>query len=496
MQKQTRFVIVGFDGLRPDSIENDMPVLAKFLNQSHRWTQYLASFPTETYVNHPSIFSGFKPGQHGIIANAYFDRRIDPDKAVFRGNRVDSIMAHESALNGVVSVPSLGDRLGAAGKTMRVICANSSGSTRLQHIHADRYDGHMNCCVHDLSLAIPACEREALQAKWGGGNPLTFPDFVGTEMVADIFFEYELPRGLADVTVLWIGEPDHSCHEFGINDEKTIAARKVADATFARIYDWWEREGKNSGVQLVTMSDHGHGEVSGHADLSALLREKGYNVVRGKDFSEGKAPDNYDIVMVGDYACGLWFKDPTAEKLADVRDILMASPDCGMIFSQPSTDAVEGLVEGTFSEALVFSDNERGPDLRVIYRDDPITGTITMEKSIDIGCSNHGGLLPQAIKSVLAIAGDQFNADEKNHEQPAGHDDFATTVMTILGLLDDENTLQPVPTARILTEAIKNEPVSAIDHEYLQLTHGSFVQYLKRVHYHGHIYVREGARKV
>lgn len=495
MQRKTRFVIVGFDGLRPDCVEKDMPTLAKFLRQSHRWNQYLASFPTETYVNHPSIFSGFRPAQHGIIANVYFDRRLQASQAVFRGNKVDSIMAHEGALMGVISIPSLGDRLGAAGKTMRVICANSSGSTRLQHIHADRYEGHMNCCVHDLTLAIPACEREALQAKWGNGNPLSFPDFVGTKMVADIFFEYELPRGLADVTVLWIGEPDHSCHEFGINDEKTIAARKAADEAFARIYEWWEREGKNNGIQLVTMSDHGHGEVTRHADLSSLLTEKGYKVVRGKDFTEGKAGENYDIVMVGDYACGLWFKEPTADTLADVRDILMASPDCGMIFSQPGTDAVEGAVPGTLSEALVFSDNDRGPDLRVVYRDDPTSGTITMENSINIGCSNHGGLLPQAIKSVLAIAGDRFNADEKVHDQPAGHDDFAVTVMTLLGLLDEDKVLEPTPKARVLNEALIDNVAGEVDHEYLELSHGHYTQYLKRVHFCGCTYVLEGARK-
>ena len=197
-EKQTRFVIVGFDGLRPDCIDEDMPTLSAFIAQSHRWNRYLATFPTETYVNHPSIFSGFRPNRHGIIANAFFNREMPSEKSVFVGSSVPSIETQDAAVD-LIQVPTLGDRLGLAGKTLRVICANSSGSTRLQHIHADRYSGHLNCCVHDIGLTLPASEREALRAKWGNGVALKFPDFDGTKLVADLFFDYELPRGLGDV---------------------------------------------------------------------------------------------------------------------------------------------------------------------------------------------------------------------------------------------------------------------------------------------------------
>ena len=35
---KTRFVIVGFDGLRPDCIKEDMPTLSAFIEKSHHWT--------------------------------------------------------------------------------------------------------------------------------------------------------------------------------------------------------------------------------------------------------------------------------------------------------------------------------------------------------------------------------------------------------------------------------------------------------------------------
>lgn len=35
-----RFVIVGFDGLRPDSVEADMPALSRFMASNHSWSHY------------------------------------------------------------------------------------------------------------------------------------------------------------------------------------------------------------------------------------------------------------------------------------------------------------------------------------------------------------------------------------------------------------------------------------------------------------------------
>ena len=497
MNKKTRFVIVGFDGLRPDNISDDMPTLAAFIEKSHHWSRYMATFPTETYVNHPTIFSGFRPNQHGIIANAYFNRNVPAKDAVFRGNSVASIEAHD-AISDVIEVPTLGDRLGAAGKTLRVLCANSEGSTRLQHVHAGRYPGHLNCCVHNIAATLPLEERETLQSRWGNGVELTFPDFNGTDLITDIFFTYELPRGLGDVTILWIGEPDHSSHEFGINDERTRRVRRHADEAFKRILDWWESDGKRSGVQLAVISDHGHGEVAAHYDLKQKLIEGGWKVLTGAQLRQGASLDENDLVMVGDYTLGLWLTHPSEANLVRLRDELMAIDEVGMIFSQPKQNAevneIEGQVPGTFSEALIFSDHERGPDLRVTMRNNPKTGRLIMGPSLEIGTGNHGGLLPQEINSVLAIQGDCFQAQKLQHSEPAGHDDFAVTVMTVMGLMDKDKLLQPVPAARVLSEAIVNCDLDSTEEEVLRLKEGAFEQYIRRVRFADRVYVTEGAR--
>lgn len=504
-----RFLIVGFDGLRPDAVTaEEMPALTSFLAESHVWTNYRADFPTETYVNHPGIFSGFRPTDHGVIANTYFRRGMKSEEAVFRGSSVESVLAHERFEGGcgVIAVPSIGDRLGERGMTMRVYCANSVGSTRLQHVHADRYATHVVACVHKLEATEPANARETLVERYGDGVPLEFPDIKGSALTVELFFKEELREGgtenLGDVTVLWIGEPDHSSHEFGLWDNRTRAARRHADDEFARVLAWWRETGRDAGVQLVVLSDHGHGVVRRHISMTGILEKAGFKVATGRDVARGLDPKTVDAVLVGSYTSGLWLTDPTVENLLRARDALMASPDIGMLFSQPDEarpDAVEGRVPGTFSEALVFTDNDRSPDLRIVPRGNPATGDLVMGRELELGTGNHGGLLPQELSCVFAIAGSRFPGKGR-HTEPARHADAAVTIMDQLGLLDDE-ALLPLPTGRLLVEAMEGgctctkgalPPVPAV--ERLQLTCGSFTQVLERINHAGRTYLTAGYR--
>ena len=504
-----KFIVVGFDGLRPDYVKPDeMPALSKFVSESHHWTDYLACFPTETYVNHPSIFSGFRPNRHGIIANCFYNASPEaktPDEKLFAGWSVASVMANDRLAGGLYQVPDLGERLARDGKRLRVLCANSPGSTRLQHVHAEGCDGHLNCCVHAVHSTLPTSEAKALAKEYGDGVPLQFPDKRGTDLLAELFFKREAVNGaagLADVTVLWIGEPDHSQHEFGLDDPRTVEARRHADATFARILAWWEENGRDANVQLVVMSDHGHGEVVRHVDPKAILERAGFNVATGDDIREGRDVSHADIVMVGTYATGLWLRNKTPKMLAAVRDVLMASPEIGLVFSQPAlsrpnedlaaVDPVEGRVPGTFSEALVFSDSERGPDLRFVTRGERSTGKLVMAEELAIGAGNHGGLNPQETHSLLAIAGSRFPGYGE-HQEPTSHDDVAMTMMTMLGLLDDE-AAAPMPTGRILGEAFRPLTNDPIVKERLTLGCGRFEQEIVRLVYKGHAYVIEAGR--
>lgn len=177
------------------------------------------------------------------------------------------------------------------------------------------------------------------------------------------------------MTVLWIGEPDHSSHEFGIDDERTREARRDADRQFARVLEWWETEGRDAGVQLVVMSDHGHGVVRRHFDMKGILEKAGLSILMGREVLEGTDTASADAVLVGTYCAGLWFTNPADLSLQlRARDALMTSPDIGLLFSPSDPEqpcSIEGRIPGTFSERLVFTDGRRSPDLRIVRAEIP-----------------------------------------------------------------------------------------------------------------------------
>ncbi len=396
---------------------------------------------------------------------------------------------------GLYAVPDMAELLAQKGKTMRVLCANSAGSTRLQNMHADRYPGHLNACIHALEKAIPINERNRLLQHSPATMPLTFPDFAAQSEMLDILFRDELNNGvqnLADMTVFWIGEPDHSSHEIGLKSELTERARTHADKLFGRIYDWWLKEGRSRNVQLVTMSDHGHGEIAGHVDFVGILRQAGCTVVTDQEILDGADSNEAEMVLVGDYTAGLWVKDNSVENLTRIAQILTSDPCVGLVFSQPNEqyrDAVAGRVPGTLSEALVFSENVRGPDLRILGRGDNSTGRILSGGHYSLGCGNHGGLTPAELHAHLSCAGMAFTQQTRRHKAPAGHDDLAKTMLTLMGA---EANHSP---ARVLEEAIQDD----VDESYgvftMRLSQGKLSMTIEHAHYAGRRYVLSGERE-
>ena len=74
MNRDIRFLIVAFDGLRPDMVDADlMPNLSTFRRQGANCTDNRAVFPTETRVNQSSLVTGCHPARHGMVANKFME---------------------------------------------------------------------------------------------------------------------------------------------------------------------------------------------------------------------------------------------------------------------------------------------------------------------------------------------------------------------------------------------------------------------------------------
>lgn len=222
------------------------------------------------------------------------------------------------------------------------------------------------------------------------------------------------------------------------------------------------------------------------------MRQAGCTVVTDQEILDGADSNEAEMVLVGDYTAGLWVKDNSVENLTRIAQILTSDPCVGLVFSQPNEqyrDAVAGRVPGTLSEALVFSENVRGPDLRILGRGDNSTGRILSGGHYSLGCGNHGGLTPAELHAHLSCAGMAFTQQTRRHKAPAGHDDLAKTMLTLMGA---EANHSP---ARVLEEAIQDD----VDESYgvftMRLSQGKLSMTIEHAHYAGRRYVLSGERE-
>ena len=67
-----KFLLVGFDGLRPDLVTEElMPNLFHFAQRGVSVENHRCYFPSETYVNLASLVTGTTPAQHGIVGKEF-----------------------------------------------------------------------------------------------------------------------------------------------------------------------------------------------------------------------------------------------------------------------------------------------------------------------------------------------------------------------------------------------------------------------------------------
>src|SRR5512138_1843541 len=71
-------VLVSFDGFRSDYLDRGLtPVLDSLAGAGVRADSMLPVQPAKTFPNHYTIATGLYPGEHGIVANTFYDAERD-----------------------------------------------------------------------------------------------------------------------------------------------------------------------------------------------------------------------------------------------------------------------------------------------------------------------------------------------------------------------------------------------------------------------------------
>ncbi len=483
-----KFLLVGFDGLRPDVVTPElMPRLHQHAAEGVAFRNHRCVFPTETYVNLPSLVTGSTPSRHGMIANSYLDPHVDP-REPFRGYSVQRIEKAQRAYGGrLYEAQSLGEILQRAGRRMAVISTNSAGSVRLK-LHQVLDHRHLSMACHTPETSYPRDEVAEIVSRLGTPSQRSAPDLEGVTYASDVFLEHLCRGELPDLTILWYGEPDISFHGYGIGAPESRQVLRHVDAEFGRVLDWWQASDQHESLQIVAISDHGHITQKTRVATGDLLRDAGFKV-------DDHLQDGADLALFAAYGGSIWVRDKDPDLTRAIGQALMEQDTCGMVFSAGRND-VEGIVPGSFSKRLVMADHSRSPDIYYILRtdDEPdahgYIGNCYFESGLPVGAGIHGGLHRNELRSLCITSGSLFH-QARSVATHSGIIDVAPTILHGLGIAAPR-TME----GRVLHEAFaegSGHPPDPVPERYETGT-GHFQQVLQRTRIGDSCYLDGGWR--
>jgi len=443
MSDRRRVLIVLFDALRPEFVTRElMPNLWDFAERGVRFANSRSTFPTETRVNQSAVVTGCYPWKHGIVANR-FREVVDGVARVLDSGKDEQLEAtFERMGDRFIEMPTLGERLAAAGLSYASISAGTSGGGRLIN-HAAEKNGTFRLALRRPEAASPPGVFAEVEKKLGPIPDLELPRIAWNSYAVDCYLDYVEAEISPDVMLLWLCEPDESFHRLGIGSQGTLEAMSHMDAEFGRILERQKRQIDDGTLQIVAMSDHGQIGLEGEAiDLAARFAEAGFSA--GPD-------DSTDCMLVVGNAGGIWVKDSDPGLVARLVTWLRQQEWCGPLFTRTG-------VGGTLTLTELRVEHDRAPDIALClgYSDAENAhghkGMSLHDSRYPAGGGCHGGLSPYELRNFLSAGGSAF-ASGKVIEAPAANVDILPTVLTLLGL-DAPGEID----GRVLGEALRDGP--------------------------------------
>ena len=278
MDKRPKFLIVVFDGLRPDHVvDARMPTLSN-LRRAGCWLgNHRASFPTETRVNAASLATGSHCAEHGIVGNRFIDVDYDPSRLIDGGDlgnlrAIDPVTPRA----GLTAAP-YSEVLAANNLPMIAVGSQSSGSWGLSHPTTEA-DGHIAYWCQDPTRFTRNRKIASVAGRHPGLGTNKVPARESCRRVADVFLDLVRSEPLPPVSFVWFSEPDDSYHSHGLGSPEAEDALTQADQNFGRILDWWDTHRRAENLQLIIASDHGHITIKEQISVKETLKRAGFSV--------------------------------------------------------------------------------------------------------------------------------------------------------------------------------------------------------------------------
>ncbi|MGN6235160.1 alkaline phosphatase family protein [Dyella sp.] len=312
-----RIIVFVWDGMRPDAISaEDTPNLLALSQRGVFFTDNHSTYPTFTMANASSFATGAFPGPIGFYGNSFYapggeglnakgeaadfqDPIYTEDYAVLR-----DLDRHEDGA--LLDVPTLLATAHKAGLTTAVI--GKSGPAFLQDYKLPNVGG--NNVLLDENTVLPLAFAKELQSAGyqlpahtaftydarelqlredndsptEAGKLVKLKDGVTSDATAagettpgpanawmmQVYLDEVLPKHRPDVSIVWLRNPDTTQHQYGVGSPEFHLALQAQDALLGQLQAKLRELGMAQDTNLIVVSDHGHSNVAGPADLFPL----------------------------------------------------------------------------------------------------------------------------------------------------------------------------------------------------------------------------------
>ena len=192
-----------------------MPNLRALGQRGVVFTRHHSVYPTVTRVNASSISTGAYPETHGLMGNTVFFPKVDATRFLDTSDRANLVNV-ANADGRLLTAPTLGETLQAAGKRMLAVSSGSTGSSfLLNHTVAG------GAILH-LDYALPEALQQEMQAQLGSPPSADAAPGALDQRAVDMFLKIGLPTVDPLVTVMWLSDLDSMAHDRGIGDPATV----------------------------------------------------------------------------------------------------------------------------------------------------------------------------------------------------------------------------------------------------------------------------------
>jgi arylsulfatase A-like enzyme len=427
-----RHLLIVVDGLRPDYVTADvMPNLTALGKRGVVFTRHHSVYPTVTRVNASSISTGAYPEVHGLMGNTVYFPKVDPAKFLDTGDR-NNLVTIAGAEGRLLTAPTLGELLQAAGRKMLVVSSGSSGSAFLNN-----HTVSGGAILH-YRYVLP--EPLAEDMKTLGPAPAEgAPSGALDRYAVDAFLKVGLPRVDPSVTVMWLSDLDTAAHAKGVGDPATVEVLRRVDGEIKRIQDGLKAAGLFDSYNIWVTSDHGFSTHTGAIDLDTVL----------KPFA-GTLPNGSPRIVASGGA--IYVRDGDQAAVTAIVATLQKTAGAGAIFTRAAQPgSFDGSVPGTLSFDAARWNHERSA--QILFSPDWTDGANAhgMRGTVASGgTAGHGSSSPWDIHNTLIAAGPDLRQGVTVNT-PSANVDFAPTFLRLLGM-----AAPPSVQGRPLEEALVN----------------------------------------